>query len=330
MPTTLSELQALVRGAAAPISQPLPEVTHLEGVAILKVIHASPLVQYLDEMRSLLGEKNVYPVGTVRTWGAGDFIKTRDGWVRTVLPKREGDRVVLGPGDTITKQQYTANMQGSVDKVKGLLDNGTLPGTFESQLSDAKEVTKAHQKRFPAFMQSLKDAAPAGSEVSGRVKTYQSVLGKLVAKPKYKTAKGLQDVTGTRIVTASAKDVASTVANLKKKYKVIAEDDYISKPLGDMKYRSHHLIVEDEDGAAKEIQVRTKNQDAFGHWAHESYKPTTPEKREAIEKHAPEIMEYAAAMSDWLAAQDEGRDPGEKPKAPKVVKDVFGEIGAHH
>lgn len=322
-----NELLTLL-GESAPAQAPLV----LEGVPVVRILRAPPLTQYLDELRMALGERNVYAVGTVRSWADGDYIKTRDGWVKTVMPQKAAgvdDKVVLGPGDVISHEDYTKNMQSTVTQLQGLLDKGTLPGTLEDQIDAAKSVVAKHKKRFPKFMQSLQDAAPEGAEVSGRVKTFQSALGKLIVKPKYKTAEGLQDTTGTRIVCNSTDDVKSTVENLKKKYKVISEDDYISKPLGSMKYRSHHLIVEDEDGTAKEIQVRTKNQDAFGHWAHESYKPTTDAKREAIEKHSDEITKYAADMSDWLAAQDEGREPGERPAAPQVVKDVFGEIGAH-
>lgn len=301
----------------------------LEGVRVVRVIRGSALIEALDAVRELLGERG-YDIGTVRSWQGGDYIKTRDGWVRTTMPKKaDGDRVVLGPGDVISHADYTRNMQSTVNGLQTMLSNGRLPGTLESQIETAKTVVAQHNKAFPRFMQSLKDAAPPGSEVTGRVKTFQSALGKLLVKPKYQTAAGLQDTTGTRVVAETTDDVRSTVENLKKQYKVISEDDYITNPLGAMKYRSYHLIVEDSDGTAKEIQVRTKNQDAFGHWAHESYKPTTDAKREAIEKHADEIMAYAAAMSDWLAAKDEGREPGERPKAPQVVKDVFGEIHEH-
>ena len=322
------ELLALVREADARLKR-APSPLVLEGVRVTRVIRGPSMLEALDALRDLLGELS-YEIGTVRTWKGGDFIKTRDGWVRTVMPKKaDGDRVVLGPGDVISHEDYARNMQSTVTNIQGMIADGRLPGTLESQIDAAKDAVSKHKKAFPRFMKSLQDAAPPGSEVSGRVKTFQSALGKLVVKPKYKTAAGLQDTTGTRVVCESTADVKSTVENLKKQYKVLAEDDYISNPLGSMKYRSHHLIVEDSDGTAKEIQVRTKNQDAFGHWAHESYKPTTDAKREAIEKHADEIMAYAAAMSDYLAAKDEGREPGDRPRAPQVVKDVFGEIHEH-
>lgn len=302
---------------------------YIETAALLMADEGVLSIQERAWLRAL-EERAALPIGTVRTWRTGNFVKTVDGWKRTLSPKKaKSGKVVLGPGDEIDAADYTENLRHSVDAVHALVKTGALPGSLAGQIDTAKKTLKTHKASYKRFEKSLQDAAPPGSVVSGRVKTFQSLLGKLALKPKYKDARGMQDITGTRVVCNNASDVASTVANLKKKYKVIAEDDYIANPKGDMKYRSHHLVVEDEDGQAKEIQVRTKRQDAFGHWAHESYKPVTEAKRQAIEKHAPEIAAYAAATSDYLAALDEGRTPGPKPKAPKIVTDTFGEIDTH-
>jgi len=290
-------------------------------------IVASPFTQWLDEARMVLGEKG-FDIGTVRSWKDGDYIKTKDGWVKTVAPTKQDGKVLLGPGDTITKEDYLKNTQSSTDKIREMLGTGALPGTFEEQLGMANTVVKKHRARFAPFSADLQNAAPPGATVSGRVKTLQSVLGKLTVKPKYKNAEGLQDVTGMRIVCDNAKDVQSTVENLKKKFTVVAEDDYINHPLGAMHYRSHHLIVRDVEGTDKEVQVRTKRQDTFGHFAHEAYKPTTEAKRAAIEAHSKEIEAYAAAVSDHFAKLDNG-EPSEEPVAPAVVRDTFGAIDTH-
>lgn len=307
---------------------------------VVKRIYAPAWVQWLDEAREMLGERG-FPVGTVRTWKGDDFIKTRDrGWVPAEKPDRAGDAVVQGPGDTIGHKDYLKNMERSAGAVKAHVDAGTLPHTFEHQVKTANTVVAKHKARFGKFMDALKDAAPKGADVSGRVKTVQSTLGKLALKPKYKTAEGMQDVTGTRIVCNDTAEVKKTVENLKKRFKVVGEDDYITspkkgdvdkktgKPSEGMHYRSHHLIVQDDDGSEKEIQVRTKRQDTFGHFAHEAYKPTTPEKRAAIEQHGDEIEKYARDVSDHFARLDNG-EQSEEPEAPEIVKKTFGKIEHH-
>jgi ppGpp synthetase/RelA/SpoT-type nucleotidyltranferase len=142
----------------------------------------------------------------------------------------------------------------------------------------------------------------------------------MVEKPHYTTADKLQDGTGMRVVHGTVEEVKATVAKIRAKYKVIEEDDYIAKPKGD--YRSHHLIIEGPGKLAMEIQVRTKNQDAFGDWCHDVYKPVT-KKQAKVQKH-PEVISYARDISAYFWALDTGAEPPPKPPCTKVVSDAFG------
>ena len=115
----------------------------------------------------------------------------------------------------------------------------------------------------------------------------------------------------------------SAVDAIKKKYKVIDEDDYINSPNGD--YRSYHLIIEDEQGLAKEVQVRTRNQDVFADWAHDVYKPVNEAQRRAIQnpKVKKAIDEFSNKTSEFLYAKDQGKSAGSPPPCPPVIEKTF-------
>lgn len=191
--------------------------------------------------------------------------------------------------------------------------------TPKEHLKIAQQFIKQHDKDFPQALEQLKSLSGKG-DVKGRVKTAESALGKLIRKPDYGTADKLQDGAGLRVVHQTVAEVNETVAKIKTQYKVIAEDDYISKPQGN--YRSYHLIVEGPTGLPMEIQVRTANQNTFADWAHNVYKPVSD--LQAKHRDDPEVQTYEKQMSDYFWAVDNSREPPPKPPCTVIIRSAFG------
>lgn len=193
----------------------------------------------------------------------------------------------------------------------------------------ATEFLAKHAASLEASVADMKRLAPEGAKVSGRVKDVASAIEKVARKPKYGTVDKLQDGTGMRVIVSSTDGVEATVANIKKKYRVVAEDDYISKPQ-EGGYRSHHLIIEGADGLQKEVQVRTQNEHAWAEWAHNSvYKPHTDEQKAALADPAfrDKVTRYAEAMSQHFYDLDRGRgSSASEPQIPPEVERVFGRM----
>ena len=187
----------------------------------------------------------------------------------------------------------------------------------------ANSVTKKHASTFQAIKNDITILSQNPVDVQGRVKTLESVLGKLERKKHYADATQLQDISGFRVIHNTVADVRRTVAAIKDKYEVVTEDDYLETPQG--AYRSYHLIVR-HGGLQKEIQVRTARQDVFANWAHESYKPHTPVQIAAMRDHEPEITEYSKTASTYYWAQDTGKptNPPSPPPCTTLVKNAFG------
>jgi ppGpp synthetase/RelA/SpoT-type nucleotidyltranferase len=237
---------------------------------------------------------------------------------RYISKKRVGKRWEYKYPDDKKKQRRRAEVAKQSPKVAW----GKLPAgkTAAEHIEIAEQFLDKHKTAFPLALASLKQLAGSDAKVKGRVKALRSALNKMVEKPHYTTADKLQDGTGMRVVHGSVDEVKATVAKIKAKYKVIEEDDYIAKPKGD--YRSHHLIIEGPGKLPMELQVRTKNQDAFGDWCHDVYKPVNKKQAKA-QKH-PEVISYARDVSAHFWALDTGQEPPPKPPCTKVVSDAFG------
>lgn len=199
--------------------------------------------------------------------------------------------------------------------------NGKLPAvkSTEEHIAVAKQILSQHQAAFQQTMGMIQQLAGQGA-VSGRVKTLGSALKKLVVKPKYGSVDKLQDVTGTRVMHASVGEVKETVARLKAQFKVVDEEDYISQPQGN--YRSYHLTILGPTGLPVEVQVRTKNQNTFADWAHNVYKPLTPEQE--AHKNNPEVVNYAKTMADYFWDRDNGKQPSTTPNCTPLIQQTFG------
>lgn len=217
-----------------------------------------------------------------------------------------------------------AEMSRVMGEFKGVVNSGKLtPGvSLGTHVKIAKDTLAKHNEHFKEGMAELKKHAPADAKIEGRTKELHSAIEKLIRKEKYGTVDKLQDATGLRVIANSLQKVKETVDRIKADSKVVAEDNYIAKPLGD--YRSHHLIVEDKHGLQKEIQVRTENQHSFANWAHDVYKPHNEAQRAALEKHGDVVAAYSKAISEHFWKQDNGQK-STRPATPEIIKKHFGE-----
>lgn len=286
------------------------------GYEDLRALHRVTVALFDDYVT-----EETYPPGTVRKWKTGSVIKTRGGeWV----PYRMGSKHVTtkapdaGHGDIVSTTGEIAKL-----REKGSLPKDVSP---EEHVKIAQEVLSAQHAQFPETLDTLRDLASGdGAAVMGRVKELESALGKLVRKPKYGTARGLMDATGFRVVCESVDDVLATVKKVKERYETSAKDeeDYITKPKDG--YRSYHLIIKDDDGFFKEVQIRTPHQDTWANWCHDVYKPRTPDQQKAIASSQKEILEYGKVMSDYYFEKDQGKQGTTKPPpCPPVVEKTFG------
>jgi ppGpp synthetase/RelA/SpoT-type nucleotidyltranferase/predicted ABC-type ATPase len=191
--------------------------------------------------------------------------------------------------------------------------------TLEEHREIARKTIEFHKREFANEKERLEKTVGPDAAVKGRVKDEDSVLDKLERKPKYDTADKLQDMTGLRVTVGSLDEVRDRVERIKAEYDVVTEDNYNENPRGN--YRSHHLIVRGEAGQEMEIQVKTRNQDQFGRWAHNIYKPVT-EAHARNYQHA-DVKKYETGISEYFWDRDNGRE-GSKPPCYRLVQESFG------
>ena len=204
----------------------------------------------------------------------------------------------------------------------------------------AKQTLKAHADGLDGLKSRLEEVAK-GKVGQPRDKTTWSALDKVESKRleaikdgkpiKYKTVADLQDLSGARVVSANIDDVRATAAAIADRFEVIGKpDDYIEKPL-DTGYRSYHMIIKDDDGLVKEIQIRTPNQDKWAIWGHDPYKPQNAAQKAAVgTKLAPgprrdEVLAFGKAMAERYLAIDKGEAVPEKP--PQLAQDMIDIFG---
>ncbi len=194
-----------------------------------------------------------------------------------------------------------------------------------TQREIAQDVLSRHQAGERSAKERITGIASPAARVTVRTKTLESTLGKIARKPKYSDPSLLEDVTGMRVVEPTIDGVKATVRRIKARFPVVAEDDYISRPREN--YRSHHLIIRDDDGLLKEVQVRTPNQDEFANWSHHVYKPPTKELAEVRDANRETIEDYERRMSQYFHERDLGFLRVKKPPCPAVVAQNFGCVG---
>lgn len=199
-------------------------------------------------------------------------------------------------------------------------------GIAQTILAQHKGLLETHKSNLTALV------GERAIQVKARTKTPHSALEKVARKPKTSPTKGyadvseLQDVTGAMAIVHTVADIRSTIADLKAKYTVLGEDNYVDNPSGSLKYRAHHLVVKDPTtGFTMEVQVKTPRQQKHQAWMHDIYKPLNETQERWVLEHGEELSRYAAEMSDHYFALDSGIDPPPTtPPCPQVAAHTFG------
>jgi N12 class adenine-specific DNA methylase/ppGpp synthetase/RelA/SpoT-type nucleotidyltranferase len=197
-----------------------------------------------------------------------------------------------------------------VDKDNWDPNKNDLPGW---DTTDIKEYHDDFEKAYPGLHSKLENTIPDG-ELSGRVKTLESVVKKL----KKKNAKGepftqnnMEDIIGMRLTFDNQKDILDAASKIKTNFKVTQDEDYITNPKDG--YRSYHLTVE-HDGKPAEIQLRTPNQTRWADWMHDTFYDHPAETKAQLgEDGFKRAKEYSLAMGNYYAKLDRG-EPAVMPE----------------
>lgn len=253
-----------------------------------------------------------------------------DGNSTTAMARQHNWKNIVATVEPADKQDgpRDADAQVAVDipGFEALVQDGKLAKDVSAaeHVRIAKDFLGKHAKALQSSLDRLKKVMPEGAKIQGRTKEVKSALGKLVRKPKYQRVDRLQDGTGMRVIVKDARSLDDAINTLKKNYKVVESDDYITQPQGGdsgLGYRSFHAIIE-EDGLQKEIQLRTENQHKHGEWCHDVYKPVTPKQEEGMKRYGEVISKYARDVGAHFAALDNGRS-AEPPPCPEPVQQYF-------
>lgn len=311
----------------------------------------------------------VYKVGTIRKRKDGEYQKVRRGiWARvgkesprygvTMTAKGSDVKLADTKKERAAKREHEeAKLPGTLSAVSDLVEKGHLAEGLSAKdhRKIAEDTIRLQQGALRPFMRDLSKLA-GGAEVSGRLKTLESVLGKLVrrhhvprldkdgndlvdksgnavfdmSKPKFQRADQLSDITGARITHDTLDEVYKTASKIKGAYgkdRIVKMEDRVEQPLSSG-YRSIHFDVIDFDGNKKEIQVRTRNQHRWATWNHDFYKPAKEAqvswKRNADERAIKTFEVYARVMSDHFLAADSGKKSDAPPCPSIVVSSPFG------
>ena len=234
-----------------------------------------------------------------------------EAFVEQEHPREEGGKFTAKGGGSTTAK----NLSRAYPNLK--------PDFINQQLSKAgglrTKAVDANQK----IKQDLKQSH-SNIKITGRIKSAGSMVGKLGRKPDlYSDVNDLSDVSGIRAIAQDLNGVTEIVDDLREKYDVLEEKDNIDESRGG--YRSYHVIVKDkESGVTSEIQIRTKNQDAWAKWSWKNiYKPHTKKLQVFINSNKIAIAAYSMGMSKYFYEKDMGLNPN-RPKCPHKVEKELG------
>lgn len=202
----------------------------------------------------------------------------------------------------------------------------TLSKDFISKEYDkAEKLRPKHEKLTHDYIKSFKEDFP-DAEVSGRVKTTDSMLEKLGRKSdRYKNVNDLEDVSGVRIVAKDLDDVQKFREKIESddRYRIVSSDDYINQPKDG--YRSLHYTLEDrKTGLRSELQLRTKNQDEWANYIHDRFYKAPKDIRVKIQEKAETFKTYTAQLSDYYYQRDQGIKTIKRPDCQQEVMELIG------
>ena len=203
--------------------------------------------------------------------------------------------------------------------IKDITDAFPKEFDYERALQQSTKSEQLQDKHMPILkevMGELRNQFPK-LDVTGRIKDTHSMLEKTVRKAdKYKDVGDEDDVSAMRTLCKDMNQVDEVQEFIKTHYDVVKEENFIKEPEGG--YRSIHYTIQDSKGLKSEIQVRTPNQDKWANWAHDFYKPLTPEMKSYVQENIDQLADYSAKMSDYFYDIDKGKEV-EAPECPPAI-----------
>ena len=146
--------------------------------------------------------------------------------------------------------------------------------TIARQLDERRVDREARVARLKQQLGADLAAQGLAAQVQGRPKHLYSIWKKM--KKKGVDFAGVMDVLALRVIVPDVAGCYAVLGRVHERYRAIAGefDDYIARPKANG-YRSLHTVVEDDDGRAVEIQIRTAEMHEhaeYGVSAHWAYK----------------------------------------------------------
>ncbi len=218
-----------------------------------------------------------------------------------------------------------------IERVKEIHGSKLDDKFLQVQAKRADELRDLHSDITQRIVTDLRTLLP-NADISSRTKTRYSMVEKLGRKDKYKSVDDIKDITGIRIIVNHLDDITidgGVIDAIRGKYNVVEQQNYIDHPQPNG-YRSYHLTIKDaETGRPVEIQVRTKNQDAWALWSYDlTYKPKSKTFQELSLADKETVRQYQSDVSDYLYTLDQDRT-ATKPECPDLITQVvkcFGEV----
>ena len=202
------------------------------------------------------------------------------------------------------------------------------PATYKevARLLDEKRVERQDfiglaTERVREILREARIAA----EVVGRPKHIYSIVNKM--RTKRLTFDQLRDVRGLRVIVTSVPECYQALSSIHQEWTAVAGDydDYIARPKANG-YQSLHTVVNDEQGRALEIQIRTRQMHdsaelgLAAHWRYkEGEKPGVGKQRGQGESDGD--AQRVAWLRQLLAWRDEVEPAAAADSADAAVRD---------
>ena len=250
---------------------------------VIRAKHAS------EEMNTFLDE--------VQAWG----------WIL----KKSNGRAVFTDKIYYNLNHYMQYIRDDVEKKKAkkllnwLVKEYGLAKGNPTSVASIEEYRESFITPFNRTVHEFQKLFPGG--VQARIKTVDSIREKVERRKK--KVEELTDIAGIRVVFLTLDTLYDGLEKIRKNFKVVEEEDYISQPKEG--YRSYHLLIV-VSGKIIEVQLKTLRMFDWSEPAHETiYKPKSSE----VVERMPEISKYRSEISDYYLSQDMGLSKP-KPQAP--------------
>lgn len=283
---------------------------------------------HYDDPDKLVKNPNPHGVREMVTQEYADRFKNK-----TKAPVKSEPKTQAKPNADKTEQNKKSVQQYSEQKKNNTLkrpDNQLKDPEFHKPGSEVsvEDVQKFRKAFEPTFLET-KDWGEGfkengASSYAGRLKSMPSLYDKMKGRFANRSLDSVGDMVGVRAVCDNIAEQKKLINHIYKNFDVIEHDDSVHTDLRPEGYRAHHFTLRSKDGKLIELQVKTKNQQLYAGFTHDTiYKPSKhlPEHVQEQIKNSPEVRKYTKDLSDHLHEIDNGKQVGPPPEPPKVLKD---------